>query len=115
MDINSLTSLGTTTTRSNQVRDIVGFIDCRCGSVAKVLRGKAQLYEHCPECGLKMANGKKNTEYLFSNMRNTESKATEQKQEPDPEPQKTIKNDQELVIVKRSLLDKILDIQLFTL
>lgn len=114
MDINSLTALGTTTTRSNQVRDIVGFIDCRCGAVSRVLRGKAQLYEHCPECGLKMANGKKNTQYLFENMRFTQDKATmtQPKSELEVEVEKT---SQEFVIVKRSVLERFLAIELFTL
>lgn len=112
MDIKSLESLGKKITRGNEERDIVGYIDCRCGAVATVLRGKAQLYEHCPECGLKMANGKKNTEYLYKNMRATVEpvKAEEPKKEEEP-----TQPAEQRVIIKRSILERILDIELFTL
>lgn len=108
MDINSLQVLGTTTTRSNQERDIVGFIDCRCGAVSTVLRGKAQLYEHCPSCGVKMANGKKNTQYLLDNLRTT-------KDAPAAPTSQNTNTNEETVIVRRSILDKLLGIELFTL
>lgn len=113
MDIKSLVSLGKKITRGNEERDIVGYIDCRCSAVATVLRGKAQLYEHCPECGLKMANGKKNTEYLYKNMRSTVEPV--KAEEPTIKAEQPVKAEEQRVIIKRSILEKILGIELFTL
>lgn len=66
--------------KTGEIRDIVGFIDCRCGQVAKVVRGKVKVYESCSSCGIKLANGNANTKYILENMR-----LTSEKPEPAPE------------------------------
>lgn len=126
MDLNSLEVLGKKQVGTGE-RDLVGFIDCRCGQVAEVYRGKARLYECCPDCGAKMANGAKNTQFIYNNMRKTREavKAVEVVQAENKTPEElasvvstVIKKAQEQAQAqgeKKSILARFLAIELFTL
>lgn len=121
MDLNSLEVLGKKQVGTGE-RDLVGFIDCRCGQVAEVYRGKARLYECCPDCGAKMANGAKNTQFIYNNMRKTREvvQAVEvvpvenSTQELSQVVNDVIKNHQEKT-GKKSIMARFLAIELFTL
>ena len=60
--------------KTGEISDVIGYIDCRCGLVAYVIRGKVRAYEYCTACGNKLANGNANKAYILANMRGTSQK-----------------------------------------
>lgn len=60
--------------KTGESRDVIGYMDCRCGLVAYVIRGKVKVYEYCTACGNKLANGEANKKYILANMRGTSQK-----------------------------------------